>query len=579
MNQTLDEISIGNKKFVLNKKQYFSEQQIQNSIENKDIETNLNQFQFFSRTVKSQIIMEDFNEEKLTSFLKEVYLDTYSKLIKLFLNSQNNSIFLKSKEQLNTDFDGGRLFQNLNFFSLIDVQQLKDDLFDSFNKNPCLVVNTQVNTSLEPLQIELIKTNLKLSCRAHILDFKLRTINLVSIFDNSEFYKLDDSLITYLFLIYVERLKQISQSYYNSLKEILIESLESSLNNGEEIISSITDQQVDFIVPINSSNKEENFLKYLRLIFENEFVNISNNLTEFFKIKIIKNGSEFKLSNSYFVQDYFLSTIPTITERSLGSIQNSTFAFLILTGIDENSGKDFITLNLVIKNSLTSFSNRFVVVSKSEKIILNERFTTIENLDQETLSLLKNQILNSNSYKIMFDFCFPLNKILNFSCILSTIMCSNYYENCNQSFFPSLKTCANIHNSIIGENDSDKCETIDANLSFGFNLEILKILIQAPIQIFKGLVETYDPNIFVSSKLKTAAESLGTPDVSIIPYSAALMVPPPFGPSLIPSQPGFIYWGISAAETIGNLKKNGINGLDLEYSGSFDLKNPFKPLC
>jgi len=577
MNQTLEEITLGNKTFVLNKKQYFSEQQISNSIENKEIQTTLNQFQFFSRITKSQIELGDNDEEKLNSFLREVYLNTYSNLIKLFLNSQNDSIFLKTKQQLNTDFDGTKLFQTLNFFSLIDVQQLKDDLFNSFNKNPCLVVNTEVNTSLQPLQIELIKTNLKLSCRAHILDFKLRAINLVSIFDNSEFYTLDDSVISYMFSVYVERLKQISQNYYSSLKEILIEDLQNSLDNGESFISSITDNEISFNVPIKQSNKEENFLKYLRLIFENEFINISNNITEFFKTKVSKNGTEFLLSNSYFVQDYFLSTVPTITERSLSSIDNANFAFLILK--EEEGSKDSITLNLVIKNSLTSFSNRFVIISKSEKILLDERFTTIENLNEEILALLKNQILNSNTYKVMFNYCFPLNKILNFSCILATVLCSNYYENCNESYFPSLKTCANIHNSIIGNNDDDKCETIDSNLAFGFNVEIAKILVQAPIEILKGLVETYDPNIALANKLKTAAESVGTPDLSIIPYSSVLLVPPPFSLGLVPTPPGFIYWGISAAETIGNSSKNGINGIDLEYSGSFDTKNPFKPLC
>ena len=124
------------------------------------------------------------------------------------------------------------------------------------------------------------------------------------------------------------------------------------------------------------------------------------------------------------------------------------------------------------------------------------------------------------------------------------------------------------------------CESIDSDLAFGINLEILKLIALAPIAILKGIEETFDPNIAIAYKIKQAAEGLGAPDISIIPYSVPLMLPPPVGPAipLIPPW-GYIYWGISAAETAINWQKNGIGGIGFDPSGSFDFKNPFKSEC
>jgi hypothetical protein len=60
-------------------------------------------------------------------------------------------------------------------------------------------MNTAATTSVSPLQKEIIKSNLQLACRTHIVDFKLRKVNLTSVFDNTEFI----SLITLYQIIYL----------------------------------------------------------------------------------------------------------------------------------------------------------------------------------------------------------------------------------------------------------------------------------------------------------------------------------------------------------------------------------------
>jgi hypothetical protein len=239
-------------------------------------------------------------------------------------------------------------------------------------------------------------------------------------------------------------------------------------------------------------------------------------------------------------------------------------------------------VKLVVKTEIVSFADSYITLAQSREVKINNAFATISDVSEGLINNLKEQIEGLQRFKTLIEFVFPLQKILNFSGISTILLCSNYYENSNTSFDESLEACANIHYSILEKNKQKECEDEkpDFNFSLGLNREIAKLAIQASVAIIKGIEETYDPNIIIANKLKKGAELVGTPDLSIIPYSAYLMVPPPFGPA-IPLVPpwGFVYWGISAAEAISNDTRNGINGLDLQLSGSFGIKNPFKTAC
>jgi len=112
----------------------------------------------------------------------------------------------------------------------------------------------------------------------------------------------------------------------------------------------------------------------------------------------------------------------------------------------------------------------------------------------------------------------------------------------------------------------------------GVNLEILKAIALAPIEILKGIEETFDPNIFIASKIRTLAETVGAPKLPIIPYSAPLMIPPPYGPGILPIIPfGFYYWAVDAVELALSYAKDGFQTNSIP---SFNIsKDPFKPDC
>ena len=214
MNQVLQEVNLTNKTVVLDKLTYYNNKEITNSAPLAEISSERNQFLTFINLIPPTLLERFDTQEKRIDFLRKLYLDSYSNLIQKFIKSQNNSIFLKTKSDLNADFNGVTILENLNFFEILDVQQIKDEILNSLNSNSCLVMNTATPTSVSLLQKEIIKSNLQIACRTHIVDFKLRKINLTSVFDNTEFYKLDNTLSNYLFNIFVDRIKNLSISIW-----------------------------------------------------------------------------------------------------------------------------------------------------------------------------------------------------------------------------------------------------------------------------------------------------------------------------------------------------------------------------
>jgi len=581
MNQVLEEVNLSNKTVVLDKLTYYNSKETINSVEISQVTSEVNQFLSFINLIPPNLLERFDTQQKRIEFLRKLYLDSYSNLIQKFIKSQNNSVFLKSKSDLNADFDGVTILENLNFFEIIDVQQVKDEILNSLNSNPCLVMNTATPTSVTPLQKEIIKSNLQIACRTHIVDFKLRKINLTSVFDNTEFYKFDNTLSNYLFDIFVERIKNLSSSYYQSLIEILIEEIETLSENGEELIDSINNKKIVFQLPITNTNKEQNFLIYLKYVFDKEFIVISDNFNSFFKIKLSKGDKKISLSNTITTKQFFVDSLPIISEAELSQVDKSNFMFYV--DIDNQETQSIVTIKLAIKAGLTSFDPQVITLINSSPFTINNPTATIVDVTQEQILLAKEQIQNNNKFVTLINFVFPLQKILNFSAITTILMCSNYYQNSNSSFDPSIKTIANIHTAAADGTQQNLCEEIeDPYSSFGFDIEIAKIIAQTPIEIIKSIEETYDPNIVIANKIKKAAELVGAPDISIIPYSALLMAPPPFGPAIPVVPPlGFVYWGISALEAINNTAKgNNSYGFDFDRteSGS-QKKNPFNSSC
>lgn len=577
MNQVLQEVNLTNKTVVLDKLTYYNNKEITNSAPLTEISSDRNQFLTFINLIPPTLLERFDTQEKRIDFLRKLYLDSYSNLIQKFIKSQNNSIFLKTKADLNAKFDGVTILENLNFFEILDVQQIKDEILNSLSSNSCLVMNTAIPTSVSPLQKEIIKSNLQIACRTHIVDFKLRKVNLTSVFDNTEFYKLDNTLSNYLFNIFVDRIKNLSISYYQSLIAILAEEIETLSENGEELVDPITNQKIVFQVPVTEENKEQNFINYLKYVFDKEFITISDNFNSFFKVKLSKGDKKITLSNVITTKQFFIDSLPIVSKDDLGEIDKSNFMFYV--DIKNEESTSTVTVKLAIKAGLTSFDPQVITLINSTPFVINSPTATILDVSQEQILLAKEQIQNNNKFTTVINFVFPLQKILNFSAITTILMCSNYYQNSNSSFDPSIKTIANIHSAAADGTQQNLCDEIEnPNSSFGFDIEIAKIIAQTPIEIIKSIEETYDPNIVIANKLKKAAELVGSPDLSIIPYSSLLMLYP--GIPVVPPL-GFIYWGISALETINNTAKgNNSYGFDFDRTESGpQKKNPLNSSC
>lgn len=567
----------GNKSVVIKNTSIFNNADVSNEIDVNDslpIDTDLNQIQWFLKLLK-QIGVADTDKDRQ----KQLYLNLYKSIINIYLNSRGNSVFTKSKLQLGTTFSGVELLRDLDFLGLIDVQNLKDTLFQELNDDPCLVINTEPSTLIEPLKLQMVKNNFYLTCRAHIIDFSLRNLFISSVFQNKNFYSLDNSLSNYIFDTLMQRIKTTSISYYKSLTVLLYDELQTKLENGIEFTSKITNEKIEFNLLDTEEQKQINALKYIKYLFENQFVFMCDRFDSFYNRQIPNNGTIIQLSPLYDVKTYFISQIPIeVKKTSFISIERSKFYFLV--NINNSFDPNLPTKIKVTLSSVTELGSEYIDFVSSSTIDIDSPSVALEEIPQDIINQLINQITNSNNFLMLFNYCFPLNKILNFCSISNVYMCSKYYEGSNTAFEPCIKTTENTHKIILGNSKDPLCESTDSDFAFGINLEILKLIAQAPIAILKGIEETFDPNIFIAHKLKQAAEGLGVPDISIIPYSAPLMVPPPLGPAipLIPPW-GYIYWGISAAETALNWQKNGIGSIKPDPNFDFDFKNPFKSDC
>jgi hypothetical protein len=573
MKKTVEEKTItNNKKVSVTTKSYTTNIEAKNEIKNDTYdsisETQYSKFESLLGTGTANI-----------SGGREAYLSVYKEMVKLYLKTgKDNSIYFKTAEQLGTTFSGASLLQNSDFFKLIDVQGTKDSLNKKLSDNPCMVIDTEPNEQAHPLQVEIIKEAFLLSARAHIVDYSLRNLPLTSTFDNLTFYQNDSSYADFIAQSFIQRI-EVYNKYFSSLVFYLKRDLETALENGQSFFDPITKNEITFETPspIDYQQTVEVVKSYMKFLVDQEIINIAETFNRFFDRSLTQNGATIQLSPKFNAIDclvdsfqlYIKSNVDIVdsnVNRAINRLNIGTFFFLIETPAGQRAQG-----YLCLKRLSTKYNK---IINLGNIIAVNG--SLIESCKQS---------LKSNSdYDLLFNYCFNPTKALNFASTYNILLCSRLYEQTNISFEPCILSSIRTHNSNLSE--EQPCEEIDVNFELGLNAEIAKIIAQTPITIVKALAENFDPNIAIAKKIKDGAEALGSPDLSIIPYSAYLMVPPPFGP-MIPVIPpwGYIYWGISAAEAAynrGNSEKGGgvgFGNLGVDINGSFDIKNPFKPNC
>ena len=555
----------------------------------------------------------------------QIFLSTYSQLVPLYLIGGNQSAFFRETVLTGSSaglgqYTGLDLYKDAQYNEMLDLQELKDSAISDFTSNPCLLMDSQPNAAIEPLKLGLIRVNFKLLCRTIALYCKLQNIFLSSLFDNNEFYKSNDykdsTFTDFCFQIFMQKLSSVIPTYKDHIYSFLNEDIKQKSSSGEDVIDPITNEVVVFDTPISDDNKTSNVDKYIKVLFLNEFLFVADKANMFFSQLITDNGytSSFAPTTSFgtkllTAKEFLLENIkvtgidPLKTpagqgvssgeideiERHIGS---STRLYLELSSESKSNGYD-VTLKLKMHNGFTLPETELVTETKF--YATNNTSLTdpqLINFMSNKLIPLKKAMLNNEQFLLIANYVFPLNKILNIASITHINLMLKTYENTNTVLDGSIRTIANIHDIIMGNEDKMNCELPDTampeldNNVLGINLEILKAIATAPLQILKGIEETFDPNIAIASKIRTVAESLGAPKLPIIPYSLglapALTFPPPYGvgPPLIAPW-GYIYWGVDAAEIALSYAKNGFqtSKIDAKLAFTPTSKNPSKPDC
>jgi len=554
--------------------------------------SDLNQVEIFNQLLQSKITDG--------SDLNKYYLNSYQQFIKLYINAGSNSVFLRQRSS-ETNYNGLDIFKTINFLDFLDIQQLKDSVLNSLSNDPCILLDSKPKSTIHPLKQQFLKTNFITLCRLHVGYLKICNLYLSTVFDNSEFYSKDTTFINFAFTTFKQQMSRLIPDYYNSIKVFLYDELNDLLESGTELTDDLTKEKYEFTFPLNDDNLETNVDKYLNYLFNKQHKFVSNKYNTAFN-QIILDADEitnFPLypSNNinqklYSVQDYFFDNLPVIVknaDESLGAKLSTFLAFdstrflvLLLDISDSLPVGDSklrtykLTLNL-LERDFTSFTTRSnlnelknLSISVIKTVDKNLEFPITGSTEISNILLeLKTLFLALDNLKTLINYCFPINKILNVASFFYIQTNMKFYENLSKAVDGSIKAVDTINNMILGNEDKIDCELPEDPLSLdnpilGINLEVAKMIAQAPIQILKGLEETYDPNIAIASKLRDLSVAAGLPPTPVALWSLALLpaltIPPPvgIGPPLI-SPWGYIYWGVDAGEVLTSYAKDGFN--------------------
>jgi hypothetical protein len=598
--------------FIISKKEVFPSQEIPNTFDvevgSDYTDSELSQLEIFNKLLESEITDE--------TQLKELYLNCYQQIIKTFIRSGSESVFLRNKT-IETNFNGLDIIKSINFLDFLDIQQLKDKVYNSLSNDPCILLDSKPKTSIHPLRQQMLKANFIALCRLHVTYLKLSNLFISSVFDNNEMVKNDSTFITFAYDTFKQKVSSIIPSYYTSIKVFLYDELNDLLQSGTEFVDPLTNETYQFTFPLDDNNLETNVDKYLKYLFNQEHSFVLDKFNTTFQ-QTIKDADEvtnfplYPTTNSaqtlYNVRDYFFDNLFYFTlnadevlfdKLSLISTTPTSLLFKLFISDSPSLGDTklrtyTLSLNALFTTNLRTEINILELpsfnVSTAKTINASLEYPQ-QDSDEVTqiLQELKAQFLSSNNIDVLLNYVFPLNKILNIASLFYTQSNMKLYEPLSIAVDGSIKTIDTVHNMILGNENKIECEQPDDPLSLdnpilGINLEIAKMIASAPIQILKGLEETFDPNIAIASKLRDLSVAAGAPSTPVALWSLALLpfltIPPPYGvgPPLI-SPWGYIYWGVDAGEVLTSYAKNGF-GSDTKID---DLKskisvsvNPFK---
>ena len=193
----------------------------------------------------------------------------------------------------------------------------------------------------------------------------------------------------------------------------------------------------------------------------------------------------------------------------------------------------------------------------------------LENVDE----IMKNAMMNTDEFKFLFEYVFPIKRFFTIMAIYS-IQAASSMDNVPIVFSTTKEESARLFTTMLNGGDyqyedpkiaavgDDALKRMADNMAFadpsklkgkeGLGLAFpIKAALSAPLIIFKGIVEMSDPNITISSKIHKLAKSIGADiPMPIIAFGLlpANVFPPPvgFGPPITPM--GFVYLALSLGD-------------------------------
>jgi len=318
------------------------------------------------------------------------------------------------------------------------------------------------------------------------------------------------------------------------------------------------------INPYNYVLNDDTYIEFLLQIVKQDIRKLSGNSSAFYDL-VIK-----------YIEDE-VDTILNIENTLIDPISNQEI------NLDQELSTDF-KIRFFIKQQYSEILERIenLFITTNLDLIRQENLTIIQDSILQNINLsdeVKQQYRN-----ILLEFIYPTSKILSILKINKIILTSKLYPSMNSVYTSSLYS---LRENIIAALSNDplykdcsnpfslQTEGIDlTNYDTDAILEMIKsYIITAPIEIVKGLAQSFDPNIRISHKIRDATELLTQTNLPCLPFSLALLPINIFGfgigPPILP-QYGIPYLALDTAEFLLSPKQKALKLKRLKEQGVFD---------
>jgi len=366
-----------------------------------------------------------------------------------------------------------------------------------------------------------------------------------------------------------------SSDTYKTIKEdILIIPFERIIGINK-VKKQIIDEYINDPCAISQNSKKSNeiplFNKYLIKAFIQLLVRthiLRTELKDLLSLTKINPYSYAYNDDTYI--EFLLQTLKQEIKRLSGT--SNYFYENVISYIEQSVDNELDLNNKLIDpitNQVIDVSQTLTTDFKIRFFIKSEYADMLPRLESMFVHLSENRETNLNKIKqvmretinippqyetLYFEFLFPISKLLSIIKISNIRTMISEFDKSNDIYMATLTSIK--RNIITLLNTDPNCNPVEYNFNFegigDFSLEMIKqFILRAPIEIVKGLAESFDPNIRIANPIRNLTEQFTGKNLPCLPFSLALLpigtVPFGIGPPILPPW-GFAYLGIDTAE-------------------------------